>query len=92
LNSLAVIAGPDVSICSGSSTQLTASGATGYNWSPSTGLNDPNIQNPTATPAQTTTYVVTGTDGVCFATDTILYIGEERNNKDEGILYSMELK
>ena len=31
-------------------------------------------------------------EGICFATDTILYIGEERNNKDEGILYSMELK
>jgi hypothetical protein len=31
-------------------------------------------------------------EGICFATDTILYIGEERNYKDEGILYSMELK
>ena len=31
-------------------------------------------------------------EGICFATDTILYIGDERNYKDEGILYSMELK
>ncbi|WP_407508769.1 hypothetical protein [Elizabethkingia anophelis] len=31
-------------------------------------------------------------EGICFSTDTMLYIGEERNNKDEGNLYSIELK
>ena len=33
-----------------------------YQWSPSTGLSDPNIQNPVASPTVTTTYTVTGTD------------------------------
>ena len=33
-----------------------------YSWSPSTGLNDPNIAQPTAAPASTTTYTLTVTD------------------------------
>lgn len=57
-----VIAGPDVTICSGQSTQLTASGAQSYSWSPSTGLNNTTIANPIASPSSTTTYIVTGID------------------------------
>ena len=49
-------------ICEGQSTQLTASGATSYVWSPSTGLSNPNIANPVASPTTTTTYSVIGTD------------------------------
>ncbi|MBP9151712.1 MAG: SprB repeat-containing protein, partial [Flavobacteriales bacterium] len=52
-------AGPDVTICAGQSTQLNATGGTIYSWSPSTGLNNPNIPNPVATPASTTAYSVT---------------------------------
>ncbi|MEO7305856.1 MAG: HYR domain-containing protein, partial [Ferruginibacter sp.] len=33
-----------------------------YSWSPATGLNDPNIANPVASPTVTTTYVLTVTD------------------------------
>lgn len=33
-----------------------------YQWSPATGLSDPNILNPTASPISTTTYVLTVTD------------------------------
>ncbi len=43
-----------------------------YEWSPSAGLNDPTIPNPTATPEETTTYVLTVTDeGGCTATRTV---------------------
>jgi len=56
-----VDAGPDVMICKGSSTQLNATGAITYKWSPETGLSDPNIANPIASPTVTTTYTVTGT-------------------------------
>ncbi|MFT3679576.1 MAG: sugar-binding protein [Ferruginibacter sp.] len=50
----------DTSICQGSAVQLSASGGTGgYIWSPATGLNNPNIANPVATPTTTTTYTVT---------------------------------
>ncbi len=42
-----------------------------YSWLPATALSDPNIQNPIANPTDTTIYVVTVTDGTCFATDTV---------------------
>lgn len=57
-----VAAGSNVSICPGGSTTLTASGASSYSWSPSTGLSCTNCASPTASPAATTTYTVTGTD------------------------------
>jgi gliding motility-associated-like protein len=49
-----------VSICEGDSTVLLASGAINYSWSPSTGLSNPNINAPHASPVVTTTYTVTG--------------------------------
>ncbi|MFM2190939.1 MAG: hypothetical protein RL491_1325, partial [Bacteroidota bacterium] len=61
----------DLDICYEASTQLSASGATTYSWSPSTGLSDPNIANPTANPLTTTTYVVTAANGSCVATDSV---------------------
>ena len=51
----------DIDICEGSSTTLNASGGTTYLWSPATGLSDPNIANPVATPTATTVYTVTVT-------------------------------
>lgn len=43
-----------------------------YEWSPSEGLSDPSIPNPTAMPEETTTYVLTVTDqGGCTATRTV---------------------
>jgi hypothetical protein len=60
------------SICAGSSVQLTASGASTYSWSPSTGLSATNIANPVANPASTQTYTVTGTDvNGCVSTGTV---------------------
>ena len=52
----------DVTIVGGTSTGLTSSGGVSYSWSPTTGLDDPSISNPTATPTSTTTYTVTVTD------------------------------
>lgn len=45
-----------------------------YKWSPATGLSDPNISNPVASPATTTNYVLTVTPlggGLCIAKDTV---------------------
>ncbi len=56
------VAGPDTSICGGESVTLTASGGVNYSWSPTSGLSDPNIANPVATPSDTTIYTVTVTD------------------------------
>ena len=55
-----------LSICQGSSmTWSGSSNATEFSWSPTTGLNNPNILLPTASPAQTTAYTVTATRGAC---------------------------
>jgi hypothetical protein len=48
-------------ICQGTSTTLTASGASGYSWSPSTGLNNTTGASVIASPTTTTTYTVVGT-------------------------------
>ncbi|MBR1514786.1 MAG: PKD domain-containing protein [Bacteroidales bacterium] len=55
------------SICMGGSTQLTANAGGGmgnstYSWTPTTGLSNPNIYNPIASPTQTTTYTCTVTN------------------------------
>jgi gliding motility-associated-like protein len=52
-------------ICEGTSTNLQASGATSYNWTPTTGLSCTNCPNPVANPTSTTTYIVTGTVNGC---------------------------
>jgi gliding motility-associated-like protein len=59
---------PDQTICAGQSITLNASGGTLFNWSPSTGLSNPAIANPVATPSTTTTYnVITSTPQGCSA-------------------------
>jgi len=69
--SVVVDAGLDVSICSGSDTLLTATGASDYSWSPSTGLNTTTGSAVLASPAVTTTYTVTGISGGCTDSDQI---------------------
>lgn len=65
-------AGNDITICEGQSTTLTATGGTSYSWAPATGLSSTTVANPVATPAVTTSYTVTVTDGLgCVATDVI---------------------
>ncbi|HLP19798.1 MAG TPA: PKD domain-containing protein [Chitinophagales bacterium] len=72
-----VNAGPDTSVCLNPgnfqpSVQLNATGAATYVWTPTTGLNNPNIANPVSTPTANTKYVVTGTDvNGCSITDSV---------------------
>lgn len=56
---------PNVNICAGGSAQLTAPAGENYSWSPAIGLNNPAIQNPTAT-------MVDGNLGICNGSSTIL--------------------
>lgn len=71
----AVNAGADVSICPGVPTTLGASGASTYTWSPANGLSGANTASPTANPATTQTYTVTGTDANnCQNTDQVVVI------------------
>ncbi len=48
----------DTVICKGDSIQLFAGGGSNYYWQPNTGLGNPNIANPMASPDSTTLYVV----------------------------------
>ncbi len=67
-----VNAGANTSICPGIPTTLGAAGASTYAWSPSTGLTGANSATPTANPASTQTYTVTGTDANgCQNTDQV---------------------
>jgi len=54
-------AGPDKSICTGDNCIIGGNPVSGgcYVWTPATGLSNPNILHPTASPATTTTYTLT---------------------------------
>lgn len=59
-------------ICIGGSVQLQASGGVIYSWSPATGLSDPNIATPIASPTATTDYEVMVADaGGCGGKSTV---------------------
>lgn len=62
-NLLVVDAGPDVTICKGDTIQLTATGASSYQWSPAASLSCTNCPSPRAFPQSTTTYFVLANDG-----------------------------
>ena len=66
-----ICAGDSVTI-GGSPTALGGNGIYTYSWTPSAGLNDTTLANPTASPSDTTTYIVTVTDSNgCIATDSM---------------------
>lgn len=57
--------------CEKPSTQLMASGATSYSWTPGNLLSNPNIYNPIATPTQSTLFIVKGIKATCSDTASI---------------------
>jgi gliding motility-associated-like protein len=62
---IVTIGGDGFQVMKGTSVQLEASGtAEQWQWKPATGLDNPFISNPMATPLITTEYVVTGTDSI----------------------------
>ncbi len=66
-------AGPDVTILENTTTTLGATGGVSYTWTPGSTLSDSTIANPVASPAQTTTYYVTGVSANgCTATDSVV--------------------
>ena len=66
----------DTTVCQGAAVSLNGNPQSGvvYIWTPSTGLNNPNIGNPLATPLLTTTYQVEATTivGGCIATGSVV--------------------
>lgn len=67
-----ISAGPDASLCNGSSMMLNATGGVNYNWNTQVDLSDSTIANPTINPTSPTTFWVTGEDANgCKATDSV---------------------
>lgn len=66
---------PDTTVCQGYPILLATQsfGTSTFEWSPATGLDNPNKTNAIAKPKKTTQYILTGTseDGSCVAKDTI---------------------
>lgn len=75
INAAISIVTPNTSICSGGSVNIIVAGSPTltYTWTPATGLSNPNIQNPTASPGVTTTYTVTASTpgGSCTSSASI---------------------
>lgn len=66
---LTLTVSPNVSKCANTpAVNLTAQGAVGYNWSPSSGLSATNGSVVSSNPPVTTNYTVIGTTGVCSGT------------------------
>lgn len=66
--------GQDKTICSGSSITLTPNTSSKpkfYTWTPSAGLNDSTAAAPVASPADTTTYILTAKSIICIGSDTV---------------------
>ena len=67
-----VDAGIDQHICEGNSVILHSTNAASYLWSPSLGLSSPTVQSPTASPVDSTLYVLNIKDiNGCAATDSV---------------------
>lgn len=66
-------AGPDRSICAGDAVMLDGSGGGTYLWEPPTSLSDATVEDPMASPADSTVYVVaiTTPEG-CMVRDTVV--------------------
>ena len=74
-----VSAGPDHVICGTGSVTLQGSGGVQYSWAPTTGLSNPNIANPVASPSQTTNYTLTVTNvyGCVFTDEARVFVGAD---------------
>lgn len=69
--SLSILDNP--TICESKSATLSiATTGTVVSWTPTTGLNNPSIPNPVASPATTTKYYVTSTLGICSKRDSLI--------------------
>ncbi|MFZ1824987.1 MAG: T9SS type A sorting domain-containing protein, partial [Chitinophagales bacterium] len=86
-----VITSGDVTIISGESTTLSASGGIIFSWVPTTGLSDPTIANPIANPTETTEYTVTVTNDFDCSSEASLTVEVKENTAIENILGISEI-
>jgi gliding motility-associated-like protein len=70
------VSNPSVTLCNGETAQLQANGGVFYQWSPTTGLSNPNAANPIANPTSTTNYQVLVRNQ--FGCDTLIKVSVKR--------------
>lgn len=70
-------AGADEAICSGTKTQLHATGGNSYSWRPSLYMSDSSIANPDIDPAKTIQYTVRVGKDNCFVESSVLITVKE---------------
>lgn len=80
----------DIHINAGDTAQLSithnACGTVTYSWSPASAFSNPNLQNQSVTPNDTTTYYVTATSGTESVTDSItVYVDNFIENTNSGL-------
>ncbi|GEM_PF-6449183 len=75
---------PDVTLCLGNNTTLSASGGSTYEWFPTTGLSASNVANPIAAPTEPTFYsvVVTAENGCEDYEDVFIMVDSEDVNEN----------
>ena len=78
------IACPDKTVCKGRSAQLVVNGGVQWQWTPTTGLTNPNSDIPVATPNETTVYtvVVTDQEGCTVAEEVTVFVNDCRKAQD----------
>lgn len=79
VDSNAITSGPNLTICNGASVLLGVTGDPegNFTWSPANSLDDASIQFPTATPTETTEYIVNYSSCGIYLVDTVLVSVEE---------------
>jgi gliding motility-associated-like protein len=77
-------AGSDENICEGSTVTLQGSGGSTYLWSPASSLSDSSIAAPVASPTDTTTYLLTVSNGQCKAYDQVTVFVWKKPTADAG--------
>jgi len=81
-----VNAGDDVEVCEGVPVQLNAGGVniTSYQWRPATGLSDPSVPNPVASPNENTLYILTVGNHECKVSDSLQITIDKAPSADAG--------
>ncbi len=97
LNTVVVNAGNDITICEGDRKTLAGTSNSGsVLWTPSTGLSNPNMLTPVASPVVTTLYTLTATLGICKATGRItVFVNPApiaNAGRDTGICFGKDLQ
>lgn len=87
ISKLSVSVSGNTGICAGASANLNADGGDVYSWSPSTGLNNPGIKNPVASPLVSTTYTVSVSNNEgCSATASVTIAVTDNPNISSAIV------